>query len=199
MNRLRAFLRSIGRKVVQDEEVFAPGGTLRAFEVEVSDNLESLRILNQWAQAEAKNPEIIAMGERFRASPLRILDDSRGGPLRAIATEIHAFVKEAVRFQEEHPETFRSPKLTLSLGAGDCDDHALLFSALCLSAGVRSVIVGLRGKPTGPISHAVSRVYIGDGTWAWAETTIDAAFGEHPHEAAKRLGILRKDILDHEA
>lgn len=44
-------------------------------------------------------------------------------------------------------------------------------------------------------THAVAQLCV-DGRCQWAETTVDAFFGEHPLAAASRLGLLdeREDL-----
>ncbi|MFZ8278391.1 hypothetical protein ACO1KY_14770, partial [Staphylococcus aureus] len=44
----------------------------------------------------------------------------------------------------------------------------------------------------GSIAHVAPIVVDADKRWRWAETTVDARFGEHPREATKRLGLGRE-------
>jgi len=85
---------------------------------------------------------------------------------------------------------------TLASGSGDCDDHARPVFALALAGGLPAAIAFLHhGGPSAQPTHAVAQLGLG-GRLRWAETTIDAAFGEHPLDAAIRLGLVtaRQDL-----
>jgi transglutaminase-like putative cysteine protease len=101
-------------------------------------------------------------------------------------------VKVHVWYVREPKETFQSPTFTVQTGAGDCDDHAILMNAIARNAQLDARIVPLR-KPSGEVKHAVVQIRL-RGAWAWAETTVDAALGEHPLDAVRRLGLGREDI-----
>lgn len=95
---------------------------------------------------------------------------------------IHANVKAHVRFDEEEGERFQSASTTMIEGVGDCDCHARLVHALARSQR-RPAALRFFERDGEPV-HVVDAI---DGQWA--ETTIDAAFGEHPHAAYQRLGL----------
>jgi transglutaminase-like putative cysteine protease len=54
-------------------------------------------------------------------------------------------VADKVRFLEDTRdiEVFAEPEITLSFGAGDCDDQSILISALLESAGFRTQLVAV--------------------------------------------------------
>lgn len=106
---------------------------------------------------------------------------------KARAEAIHAWIKDAVWYIREPKETFQSPEYTVKSQAGDCDDHAILLNAIAKNAGLTSRIVPLR-RPNGEVKHAVGQVMI-DGLWSFAETTVDAEFGEAPYDAVRRLRL----------
>lgn len=104
----------------------------------------------------------------------------------SFARRLHAYVKERVRFVREAGEVFQGSAYTLEMGAGDCDDHARAVYAIAIAGGLPARMAFLhRGK--GP-THAVAQL---GRRFEWAETTVDARFGEHPLRAAERLGLLR--------
>jgi hypothetical protein len=114
----------------------------------------------------------------------------------AFARAVQAFVKDRVRFVREAGEVFQGGAYTLESGGGDCDDHARLAMAIALAGGLPSAMAflhhgGLRSSPT----HAAVQLCPGN-VCSWAETTVDAAFGEHPLAAAIRLGLVneRQDL-----
>ncbi len=110
----------------------------------------------------------------------------------ARARAIHAWVKGHVWFVREPKETFQSPSYTVQSGAGDCDDHANLVNAIAKNAELGARVVPLL-KPNGDVKHAVCQIQVGS-TWIWAETTVDARFGEDPAAAVNRLGLAREDV-----
>lgn len=69
-------------------------------------------------------------------------------------------------------EVFQSPDVTLSLGAGDCDDHATLLGAMMTSVGIptRLVASGINGS----LSHVFPGVRIGE-RWLAADSTLPVA------------------------
>lgn len=132
-----------------------------------------------------------------------------GGHVRRIAEEViryigahteeeqiaalHAFVRDTVRFQHEHVETFQHTIRTLEVGMGDCDDTARALAALLFSVGYEAGLDTLKDSSGEPV-HVAAVVQLG-GAWRWLETTIAARPGEHPTEAARRLGIATRSDL----
>jgi Transglutaminase-like superfamily len=116
----------------------------------------------------------------------------------------HAFVKGRVRFEPEEEETFQTPTATFQRGEGDCDDSSRALVALAHAAGIpgRYVYFLQAGQP----AHVVAQLWDGpvpsgalpedSPAWMWAETTIDADFGEHPFTAYARLGKGPRPDLD---
>jgi hypothetical protein len=104
---------------------------------------------------------------------------------------LHAYVKRHVQFRPEKGEVFQSPATSLELGYGDCDDSVRLFVASARAAGypARFVYFLQHGQP----AHVAAQVKV-EGRWHWAECTVDAYFGEHPFDAARRLGMKRPDM-----
>ncbi len=111
------------------------------------------------------------------------------------ALAVHSLVKRRVAFVREHGELFQSGAMTLNAGQGDCDDHARLVYGIAKAGGLRTSMAILhRGDDSGP-AHATAILGV-NGAPIWAETTLDARFGEDPNAAAKRLGLVnaRSDI-----
>src|SRR6185369_16246025 len=65
-------------------------------------------------------------------------------------------------------------------------------NAIARNAQLTSRLVPLR-KPNGDVKHAVAQTQI-EGAWNFAETTVDAYFGENPLDAVRRLELGRDDI-----
>jgi len=138
--------------------------------------------------------EIAGVDEGDAAARTIALDFVRRFPKdkAARARAIHEWVKANVLYVREPKETFQSPSYTMRSGAGDCDDHANLVNAIAKNAGLSSRIVPIL-KPNGDVKHAVTQIELG-GAWLYAETTVEAQFGEDPKAAVRRLAVARDDI-----
>jgi hypothetical protein len=111
---------------------------------------------------------------------------------------LHAWVKANVRFEHEETETFQSALATIEDGYGDCDDSERVMVVIARECGwpARFVYFCQDGQPA-HVSVQVCDPAPPGGTgpmWVWAETTIEARYGEDPIAAAERLGIFRDDI-----
>ncbi len=155
------------------------GSAMPVLELDCTDNAKAIRFLNEAASHDTADPEV-------RDLALRLLKAHR----EAFPKAVHAFVKTIVRFVREQNETFQHTKYTLRRRAGDCDDHARCVAALVLAGGGKAKIVGVRNA-RGELTHVAPAVF-DRGAWRWAETTVDAKYGEHPRAAAKRLGIAKQ-------
>lgn len=76
----------------------------------------------------------------------------------AQAVAIAEWVRSNVRYVNELPETFQTPKRTVQAGAGDCDDHTTLIGSLCENLGIPIEVVGL--KVDGMWQHVFPRALI---------------------------------------
>jgi hypothetical protein len=57
---------------------------------------------------------------------------------------IAEWVQARIYYVNELPETFQTPFRTVELGAGDCDDHAVLLAALLESIGIPVDLVAMK-------------------------------------------------------
>lgn len=105
----------------------------------------------------------------------------------ALARALHAHVRDTVPFVPERVETFKSTARTLREG-GDCDDSSRALIVLARLAGLRARFRPLEQCKGGVCAktHVAAEIHDGSG-WHWAETTLDAGFGEHPLAAYRRL------------
>jgi len=71
-------------------------------------------------------------------------------------------------------ETLQTPQKTLELGAGDCDDHAILTSALAEVLGFPTRFHAVGFKP-GQFVHVVTEANL-HGEWIPLETTVAGAY-----------------------
>lgn len=130
--------------------------------------------------------------------------DAVRGTVRDV-TEIQGifnWVKQNIEFRDENEETLQSPEATLNLGAGDCDDHAMLLAAMAGSLGYNwgfKIVAVTRDSPE-HYSHVYAVVQDKrTGQWIPLDTTVKKSFaGWEPtditrskmyrHRAMGRLG-----------
>lgn len=139
--------------------------------------------LGRLADVDAQDPEILECAQAIRAEWPSDLE---------CAAACHAFVQQAVMFVREPGERFVSARETLRSGQGDCDDSARLCYALARACGLKARLAFLvvLEQP----AHVFCEIGA-DGAYFPAEATIDAAFGEHPIDAGRRLGVrMRPDL-----
>ena len=105
---------------------------------------------------------------------------------------IAEYVQTHVEFVREEGEVFQGAAWTLAHGYGDCDDHARVAYALAAAGGL-PVRLAFLSHGAGDPSHVLTQLQV-DGEWLYAETTLRAELGEHPIDAARRLGVVREDI-----
>jgi len=181
---LAAAADAAGCRVVARRELRDGEHTWPVLELECGTNANAIRFLDGVATLDAGDPTVRDLALRLRSV--------HGGELET-AKAIQAFIRSAVRFVREARETFQHTLYTLRRRAGDCDDHSRAVVALARAAGLRASALGVPNS-RGQIGH-VAPMITADGKKWWAETTVDAHFGEHPRAAARRLGITsRPDI-----
>lgn len=176
--------------VVEGISRIDPGGDVATLgDIMCADGWGAARLLLALAIEDSRTPGARMLAARLRGS----LDDE------SFARAVHAFVS-AIPFVREKGEIFQSGAITIGRNAGDCDDHFRLAYALGVAGGLRSALgVLFHGKEAPPShqgpAHAAALFYVGGG-WQFAETTVAARFGEHPNDAARRLGLTsaRSDI-----
>jgi transglutaminase-like putative cysteine protease len=107
-------------------------------------------------------------------------------------TEIEAVfdhVYRDIEFRGESGETLQSPEATINLGAGDCDDHSILMSALLQSVGFETQFRAISLKNNAP--NELSHVYVlvrdkRTGRWFPLDPTVEASYpGWEPNDAAR--------------
>lgn len=146
---------------------------------ECDNPVKVVKLLSALSDSDATHPKVISLAQKM----MRACNNDP----RCFARNLHRLILDRVEWTRESPETFQHTLYTLKKGRGDCDDMARAIKAIARAAGVpaRMVILNnLDGEP----AHAVSQLKPGE-VWRWAETSVDARYGEHPLRAADRLGI----------
>jgi Transglutaminase-like superfamily len=166
-----------------------PDGSI-ASRMSFEDPWAAARLLVELTDQDAGDPVVRMWAFEILAATAGMIGETDDGPtlspelLAAFVRAVHYNVITQIKFRHEPVETFQSARLTLELGAGDCDDHARLLVATLKSAGVEARLAFFESGDQP--SHVVPLVRDGEGWW-WAETTIDARFGEPPLDALDRL------------
>ena len=94
------------------------------------------------------------------------------------ARRLHAFVRDQIRYVRDTDgiELLHDPATILEIGAGDCDDKAILLAALLGSIGAPTRFVAVAFEPE-RFSHVWLQVEI-NGRWVDLETTEPIPFGQ---------------------
>lgn len=133
--------------------------------------------------------------------------DAARGSVRNVSEidRIFQWVKNNIEFRGEAEETLQSPEATLRLGAGDCDDHAMLLNALLGSLGYEwdFKTVGVARDSPGTYTHVYAMVQDKiSGKWIPLDTTVSRSFAgwepaditrETMYRAQNRFGRLGQD------
>lgn len=190
---LRGAAAAHGLSVTALERVPMPGdpsSTTLATRMTFDDPWAAARLLYELAQEDAADPVVRAWALDLQAAASRWLGEPIGSPTRSsalvdeLARTIHGNVQEQILFIHEPKETFQSARVTMATQAGDCDDHARLVYALARAAGLKAKLIFLEDDAQ-PV-HVVAQIEDSRG-YQWAETTIDAEYGEPPLQAYARL------------
>lgn len=109
----------------------------------------------------------------------RALAIVRGLPSKNFDAElvtVYNWVDREIRFVRDirGVETLQTPEKTLEIGQGDCDDHAILMSALLESLGFSTRFRAVGFAPD-YYSHVLTEARLGN-TWVPLETTVLGAY-----------------------
>lgn len=180
---LEAICTSLGIRILREvpypSMYAAPGEEAVTYVLECPTHDSKVQLLDRLTLWESKyDPRVREIASQlFKVSKARSL--ATFGPWLVGWTQRHvAFAKEPV-------ETFQDAVLTYRMGLGDCDDHARFVGAVWRALGGAAKLEVLR-RPDGVPTHVVCQLAV-FGRYEWAETTIGAAFGEHPLAAKARL------------
>lgn len=114
------------------------------------------------------------------------------------AQALYRYVVRNVRYQKDPVglETVQSPTVTLSVGAGDCDDHSGLIAGLGMAVGLpaRLTVVGYSEDR---IVHIFAELFAG-GSWHAVDTTEPGhGFGWRPEGLPyQRTYNLNGEVMD---
>ena len=178
---IRRMVRARGGVVARVEAL--PDGEV-AYHVELPSHRAKVELLGDLATWDARLPAVRRLAELASAGART--------PAEAAAA-MQRYVQDRVRFAGEIGEVFSPALHTLAIGAGDCDDSARVLAAMMRSMGLRARLQTL--PEDGAPLHVAAQALVG-GRWTWYETTLRARPGEHPVDAARRLGVrVRPDLV----
>ena len=108
----------------------------------------------------------------------------RVGEIKAL----HAFVRDHIRYTNDPSgvELLQTPRATLEMGTGDCDDKSTLLAALLLSIDRPARFVALGFKPFSAYQHVLVETRNGKG-WMPLETIKNVEAGWGPKGVMKRM------------
>ena len=175
--------RAAGCSVLRTHDL---GDGVRAWDLDCHEHGNKVALLEELAESEAQLPGIRRLAEDVTAGATT--DAER-------AADLLGYVQNHVSFAGELRETFNGVARTLEIGQGDCDDSARALLALLRSLAIPARLETLPARATGrPPHHVAAQVQLG-GAWHWLETTVRAEPGEHPLDAARRLGVQTRPDL----
>lgn len=107
------------------------------------------------------------------------------GAVRAL----HAFVRDHIRYTSDirGVETLQTPRATLELRIGDCDDKSTLLAALLESIGRPTRFVAVGFGEGGGHSHVLVEVRAGRSGWVPLETIKPVEAGWGPAGVKRRM------------
>lgn len=179
-DRVAELARLCGARIL-DDHVMPSGEHVQL--VAFDTHQDKVRFFAALAVEHSKEHELQALA---RSIVSESADRSEGGRIIAL----HRWVTDAIEHIGEPIETVPNALQVVADGVGDCDDTAVLLMALLVALGHEACLMPLGDPPR----HVCAGVRY-QGRWWPLETTIDALPGEHPLDAADRLGIqARKDL-----
>jgi hypothetical protein len=168
----------------------AGGGSELSADMAFDDPWAAARLLTDLSEEDAGDAVVRAWALDMLDATAAAIGEPEGPTISPelrdeVARTIHANVQNEIKFVHEPKETFQSARVTIESHAGDCDDHARLVYALARVLDIPAELVFFEADEQ-PI-HVVARLQDSSGIWQWAETTIEAGYGEDPHEALARI------------
>lgn len=154
---------------------------------------ETIKIMREFALKDSLNPNVIT-----KARQIIIGNNIDPRDEKAIADCMFSWMKKYVKFCRDPltAEMVQSPKITLKLKSGDCDDHSTLFSCLNLCVGNLPRFVTI-GRQKDHFSHVYTQIKTSGG-WISYDTVVPTAHpgweGENPQ--CKRVWFLSGEFVD---
>lgn len=141
---------------------------------------DTLRIMSRAVSRGKKHPVI-------RELALNIIRNIPGKNYPAEVRAIHNWVQTNIRYTRDVKgvETIQFPWVTVDIGQGDCDDHAVLVASLLEAVGASTRFNAI-GRQKGRCEHVLTETRLGKG-WVTVETTEPVNVGWIPPGVQTRL------------
>jgi len=125
----------------------------------------------------------------IRELALSLVRDLPSKDWRGQIHALHQYVRDDIRYVRDIRgiETLATPKITLEIGQGDCDDKATLLAALLESIGHPTRFVALAFSP-GKFAHVLVETKVGK-IWVPLETTENVNVGWSPPGVINRMVV----------
>lgn len=123
----------------------------------------------------------------IRNQALRLVENLPSKDFLSEVSAIHAFVRDSIRYVKDirGVETLATPIQTLRMMQGDCDDKALLASALLEAIGHPTRFVAVGSSPD-EFDHVLIETRVAN-KWIPVETTEPVPVGWYPPGVTQRL------------
>ena len=138
--------------------------------------------------------EMVKLARQFRRDPgvMQVARElvknlpqyDRMGEVKAL----HAFVRDSIRYTGDpvNTELLQTPKATLEMQTGDCDDKSLLLASLLQSVNIPARFVAVGFTPDKSYSHVLVETRNGKG-WMPLETIKPVEAGWGPKNVTQRM------------
>ena len=133
-----------------------------------------------------------AINPQIRQSALNIVRGIDSANKQGQIAAVLDWVKQNIEFRGEYNELLQTPLVTLQLGAGDCDDHAQLISALLKSLGFKTRFQTVAADAEDPqqFTHVYAEVQDpASGQWVALDSTVPKSYpGWRPENVYRSQG-----------
>jgi len=146
---------------------------------------QTISLISQLVNDSLKRPDVRLLTHGI----LRRLNLSSRNEYRS-ALAIYNWVCKNIRYVKDpvDVETVQAPEVTLSIKAGDCDDHVVLIASMLQSVGI-PVRYQVMGKDRDRFSHVFIESLL-DSRWTPVDTTISGPMG-------RSGGLPLRKVYDH--
>ncbi len=146
----------------------------------INGTRDTLRLMSRVVKRSKKHPII-------RELATRIVRNVPGKNYPAELQAIQTWVKNNIRYTQDvrGVETLQYPAVTLQMGQGDCDDHAILVASLLEAIGKPTRFIAIGFQPN-QCAHVLTEARVGTN-WLTVETTEPVPVGWIPRGVKTRL------------
>lgn len=147
-------------------------GTVLAIRDGADGIYDTLRVMREFVETAKLDPNM-----RARVAQLLLMTPEKD-QLREVVT-IFEFARDRIRYMQDVAgvETVSSPQQTMAIGAGDCDDKAVLLATMLEIAGYPSKFIATGYSVPGVFEHVYVAAQLKDGAWIPLDATEKVPVG----------------------